>query len=216
MISDPVPSDRPLVYFVDDEPDILDVFEIFFAHRFDIALFSHPEEAIAAAALTIKNGRPPDAIVTDFRMPKVTGIDLISRIRESDSNIRAILLSGNLDKDIAIKAANKGIFRILEKPFDGSEVEKALDELLSERRAEFIRTAIQAKILHLKEMYVAMRLLMTTKVPEFDEILRENLFDPTDPLYSSSFEEMLEELEGSLEELMNNESFNTIIRKKAA
>jgi DNA-binding response OmpR family regulator len=203
---------RPLVYFVDDEPDILDVFESYFADRFDVIVFQSPEEAVKAATDPMQ--RKPDAIVTDFRMPRLSGIEMLARIRAAGNDCRAILLSGNVDKDVAIAAANKGIFQILEKPFDGEEVATALELLLNEERADSVRKNIRSQMLRLKEMYSAMRLLMTSRVPEFDDILHELLVDPAAPTASGSFETMLEDLEFNLERLIENE--NGLVSKKRA
>jgi DNA-binding NtrC family response regulator len=208
-----LPLGRPLVYFVDDEPDILDVFEAYFSDHFDVIVFQRPEDAVAAATDPMQ--RKPDAIVTDFRMPRLSGIEMLARIRAAGNDCRAILLSGNIDKDVAISAANKGIFQILEKPFDGNEVARAIDNLLAEQKADLVRKNIRAQMLRLKEMYSTMRLLLTSRVPEFDDILHELLVDPTMPSGNGgNFEMMLEDLEFNLERLIENE--NGLVSKKRA
>lgn len=204
---------RPLVFFVDDEPDILDVFEIHFGERYEVRCFARPEEALAA--LTDPSTPWPDAVVTDFRMPRMNGIEFLSRMLEYGCKTRAILLSGNLDKDVAIRAANRGVFQILEKPFDGREVELALDSLLVERRAELVREDIRSQVLKLKELYSSMRLLMTSRVPEFDDILREYILDKDARKADGTFETELEDLEHKLEELLRNHDQLASLRKAA-
>ncbi|MEK7357173.1 MAG: response regulator, partial [Bdellovibrionota bacterium] len=168
---------KPLVFFVDDEVDILEIFRMQFEGRYDIETFETPEGAIRAA--TDIGARRPDVIVTDYRMPRMNGVEMLTRIcRVLGTEPRAVLLSGNLDKEAAIRAANRGIVRILEKPFNGDLVQASIEDVLIIAKTEKAREDIRENVMRLKEIYQAMRIVLDARVPEFEEMLREVMVDP--------------------------------------
>lgn len=71
---------NPKVLVVDDDSDILDLFEIFLHDQFQVSTAMNGFEALNSAKKT-----PPDCIVTDIMMPVMDGIRLIKRIRQVDS-----------------------------------------------------------------------------------------------------------------------------------
>ena len=70
---------------------------------------------------------PPDLILTDLVMPDMEGIELITRIRKSDSNLKIIAMSGSNYLDIAEKL---GADRILAKPFSNKALLNAVKATL--------------------------------------------------------------------------------------
>ena len=62
----------------------------------------------------IKSG----CIITDVRMPEITGIDLLRRVRESSVDIPVIVITGHGDVSLAVEAMKIGAVDFLEKPFD--------------------------------------------------------------------------------------------------
>lgn len=70
-------------------------------------------------------------VVTDLRMPQLSGSELLSRIKVSHPEILAILLSGYSDIGMIIEAINAGIFSFLLKPWDDealvAKIEKAIE-----------------------------------------------------------------------------------------
>jgi two-component system, LuxR family, response regulator FixJ len=57
-------------------------------------------------------------IVTDVRMPDITGIDLLRMVRESKPDLPVILITGHGDVSLAVEAMKLGAADFLEKPFD--------------------------------------------------------------------------------------------------
>jgi CheY-like chemotaxis protein len=69
------PADaRPRLLFVDDEQRVLNSMRIMFRRQFELFLASH-----GAEALDIVKGQNIDVIVADHRMPKMTGVEVLSR-----------------------------------------------------------------------------------------------------------------------------------------
>lgn len=73
-----------------------------------------------------------DVIITDIKMPEVSGLELIRQIKERNLNIRIIILSGYSNFSYAQKAIELGVTRYLLKPTDPRELLSVLRELEQE------------------------------------------------------------------------------------
>jgi diguanylate cyclase (GGDEF)-like protein len=113
---------RPLLFFVDDEPNILSsVARLFRGESVELRGFGDPREAIAA----IGEARPA-AIVSDYRMPAMDGIELLERCGAASPGTVRILLTGFVDLEAAVGAINRGsVYRFLRKPWEAEELKLA-------------------------------------------------------------------------------------------
>lgn len=132
MTANPCPS----ILIVDDEPECLELLEAWFScSGYQIASASDGPSAIAH----IKQCAV-DVIVTDLKMPGLSGLHLLSIIKQLDPTVEVIILSGQGTMEDAIEALREGkAFDFLQKPIRNfrqlnTSVERAL-----QRRAE--RTA---------------------------------------------------------------------------
>jgi response regulator RpfG family c-di-GMP phosphodiesterase len=108
---------------VDDDANILSAFSRQLRNQFEL------ETALGGeTGLEILASRGPFAvIVTDMRMPGMSGLDFLCRVRESAPLSVRIMLTGNSDQQTAIDAVNEGsIFRFLTKPCPPPTLVKAL------------------------------------------------------------------------------------------
>jgi putative two-component system response regulator len=71
----------------------------------------------AGEAMSFLNGNRVDAVLTDIRMPVITGIDLLDKIRELDPEVPVVLMTAYAELDVAVEAIHKGAFEFLIKPF---------------------------------------------------------------------------------------------------
>jgi len=73
----------------------------------------------------------PDAIISDIRMPGISGLDLLSTIQKSHPNLPIIIMTAHSDLDSTVSSYNLGAFEYLPKPFDIEEAvamtKRALD-----------------------------------------------------------------------------------------
>ncbi|TVQ31248.1 MAG: sigma-54-dependent Fis family transcriptional regulator [Phycisphaeraceae bacterium] len=74
------------------------------------------------AALDIVARKRPDAIVTDLKMPGMTGLELLERIREIDDDLPVVLMTAYGTVETAVRAMKLGAFTYITKPFAGDEL----------------------------------------------------------------------------------------------
>lgn len=93
----------------------------------------------------------PDILLIDINLPKLNGIDLLSKIREKDHTTKAIMLTGNSGADYLLSATSLKLTKYLIKPVTRSEFKDAIDLVVKELAAFETRTK---DILVLKENYL--------------------------------------------------------------
>ena len=111
--------DETTILIVDDEPRVLDALEAILAAEFRVLRAGHGEEALARLAAE------PDVavIVTDHRMPGMTGVELLRRSQERAPDAVRIVLTAYTDVDSLMEAINTGrIYHFVPKPWDPNEL----------------------------------------------------------------------------------------------
>ena len=125
------------VLVVDDEAPFLDLCRLYLERsgRFTVTTMVSPKQA-----LRILGDRAFDAIVSDYLMPEMNGIEFLSHIRKDHGCIPFIILTGRGNEEVAISAINKGADYYLQKTGDVrdqfSELEYKLGEAVRRRKAE--------------------------------------------------------------------------------
>jgi response regulator RpfG family c-di-GMP phosphodiesterase len=145
---------KPTVLFVDDEPNILKAIRRLFRGE---SLTLHTVDS-GQAALEIMDNVPAHVIVSDHRMPSMSGVDLLARVRERWPDVIRILVTGNSEMSIAVEAVNRGeIFRLLTKPWSDDEirstVKEALDLYLLKGEIKRLNQVTQEQNAELQELY---------------------------------------------------------------
>jgi two-component system, LuxR family, response regulator FixJ len=88
----------------------------------------------AAAFLSIRPPIETGCIITDVRMPEISGIDLLQRLRDRDICIPVIVMTGHGDVPLAVEAMKLGATDFFEKPFDDEALVAAVRSALSRLR----------------------------------------------------------------------------------
>lgn len=119
------------VLFVDDDANLLDTLRRSYSRLYDVRTASSGDEALRSLA----EFGPVDVVVSDVRMPGMSGITLLSRISERYPDSVRILLTGNADLQNALDAVNEcQAFRILAKPCPPERMRQALEAALAQAR----------------------------------------------------------------------------------
>lgn len=109
----------------DDEPFILDAL----AHSIDWAKLGVEVIATASNGIEAYNhilDLYPDVVMTDIKMPGLSGLELIHKIHEIDSNIQFIILSGYAEFEFAQQAMQYGVTQYLLKPCNEQAIIRAI------------------------------------------------------------------------------------------
>jgi two-component system NtrC family response regulator len=110
------------VLVVDDEKNYLVVLEdLLLDEGYEVLTASS-----AAEALEIVAAAPVDTVLSDIKMPGMSGIELLDRIRASDPDLPVILMTAFAEVDQAVSAMKKGALDHIQKPFDNSQVRRAV------------------------------------------------------------------------------------------
>ena len=119
-------EEKPTVLYVDDLPMNLKLFEATFRKDFDIILTESPKEA-----LKILEEKEIQVLVSDQRMPEMTGTELLEIVSEKHPEIRRYLLTAYTDTETVIEAVNKGrVHGYIKKPLDAEEIRQSINSSL--------------------------------------------------------------------------------------
>lgn len=123
---------KPIIFFVDDEPHNLTVFEAALPEEWDIYTFDNP-----MAALKEMEEVKPQVIVSDQRMPNVTGVQFLEIAKKVCVNAIRIIATGYSDEDLVVESVRKAqIFDYIKKPWDPNELEASIQRAIDFYAAE--------------------------------------------------------------------------------
>ena len=176
------------ILFVDDEKNVLRSLErLFRKEGYDILTANSGEEGLRKL-----DGRQISVIVSDQRMPKMTGSEFLRRSKKLSPDTIRIMLTGYSDIDATMDAINKGeVYRFIIKPWDDEEIKLIIRdalryyELIDENKRLFKLTQEQnAELRDLNqnlEKKVEERTqeihLKNKKLEELYKVVKSNLFD---------------------------------------
>jgi two-component system response regulator PhcR len=119
---------------VDDDAQSRKWFVRTFENEFQIDAVAGVDEALKFLR---ERGAQVAMLVTDYRMPQRSGIELLRIVKREYRHLVPLLYTAYADKDMAITAVNEGsVFRILEKPLDEPAARQGLREALAVQRAQ--------------------------------------------------------------------------------
>lgn len=127
-MSTPVSGDAATVWIVEDDKDA----------RFALVSLA---ESVALPAQAFRSGEEflavwqPDlrgCVVSDFRLPKMSGLDLLAELVERKSELPFIMISGHADVPVAVSAIKQGAFDFLQKPVVAQEALDRIQAALAE------------------------------------------------------------------------------------
>jgi two-component system response regulator FixJ len=126
-------TDPIQVALIDDDPAVLDALQLFLAGRgLKVSCYKRAEEFMAA----VRRSEPFDCVVSDVRMPGMSGIDLVTQLNACRFLRPIILITGHGDIDMAVTAIKLGAFNFIEKPFDEDRLLASIKEAVQEARQQ--------------------------------------------------------------------------------
>jgi len=124
------------ILVVDDAPDTLEVLQ----RNLQLKGYQVYTAPGVPEAIRILEQTPLELVITDLKMPKVSGLDLVRHVRENYANTEVMMITGYPSIGGAVDAVKMGADDYISKPFTGEElyaaVERALDKLRMRRAAQ--------------------------------------------------------------------------------
>src|SRR5258706_11025581 len=118
----PPQSSKPLVVFVDDEPEILIALERALRGEPDeVYLTTNPQNALQRVRT-----HKVSVVVTDHRMPDMDGTTVLRRTREASPRTARVLLTAHPGDEEVLRARQEGLLTLFRKPWDVNELKRAL------------------------------------------------------------------------------------------
>jgi len=112
-------NDAPRILIVDDEEAILETLTFTFMDDYEVLTTPDPQAALAL----LEANAPVAVIITDQRMPGMTGVELLRRVYERFPETVRIILTGFADSEATIRAINDGhIYGYVNKPWEPDEL----------------------------------------------------------------------------------------------
>ncbi|WP_413613501.1 response regulator [Bdellovibrio sp. HCB-110] len=199
---------------VDDEIDNVDALERLFRKKFTVLKATSGKEALEVLD---KNPGPVSLIITDQRMPEMTGVEFLEKTLNSHPETVRILLTGYTDLESVIMAVNKGqIFRYLTKPWDPVDLSNtvehaverfALGQELKQKNAELAKALEDLKSLDVAKSNFMILINHELKTPltsilSFSSLLSESNLGDEDKLMVNRITKSAERLKNLVEDVL--------------
>ena len=132
-------ADPIRIALIDDDPAVLDSLRLYFERKkVQIGCFGTSKEFLAA----VDRSAQFDCVVSDVRMPGMSGLDLVGHLKTRGFNRPIVLITGNGDIDMAVSAIKLGAFDFIEKPFDEARLLASIRDAV-ERHREQMSSAVE-------------------------------------------------------------------------
>ncbi|MCE1245644.1 MAG: response regulator [Firmicutes bacterium] len=114
------------ILHIDDNKQFLKLFSVMFKRYFDVTSVEDGEQALAV----LKNGVKFDAVISDYDLPGLSGLDTLKRIKEIKSDLPVIFFTGQGNEEVARNAFLLGVSDYITKEIGGmAQVEKIVNSV---------------------------------------------------------------------------------------
>jgi len=142
VIAPAAPDAAPRVLVVDDESGILESLRILLKTEGFVAVTAHGGRQGIEKFDEFK----PDIVLTDVRMPDITGVQVLSHVRQNDPEVPVILMTAQATLQSAMQAVNEGAFYYIQKPFRNDELVAILKRAAEHRRLRVENQSLKQEI----------------------------------------------------------------------
>jgi DNA-binding NtrC family response regulator len=118
------------ILIIDDEDSIRDYLSMMLEREgYEVSACEDGKKA-----LKLSSKEDFDVVITDIQLPGMSGIEILSSVRESDPTVPVIIITGHASQESAIEALNMGAFYYLLKPVSNEELKHVVGNALEMRR----------------------------------------------------------------------------------
>jgi len=135
-------SNNTSVLIIDDEPMIVDQLTLFLTeYGFEVTGFSDSKKALEHI-----DKKAYDIILTDLKMPDVSGMDIVKAVTQKGNDTEIIIMTGYATVDSAIEAIQQGVYDYIRKPFQFKEIQLILNRATEKINLRRENIALNKKI----------------------------------------------------------------------
>jgi two-component system response regulator FixJ len=139
-----MPCDKGIVHVIDDDEAMRE------SLSFLLGAVGIEVQTYESAEAFLKVAPAAGCVITDVRMPGLSGIELLRRLRELKLGIPVVVITGHGDVPLAVEAMKIGAADFLEKPFDDeallASVRSALNQLDQDQKRQSERSDIEIRL----------------------------------------------------------------------
>jgi two-component system response regulator FixJ len=136
-------TNSPTVHVIDDDADVRDSL----AFLLEAAGMTVRDFESAVAFLDALPGIEKGCVVSDVRMPGISGTELLAKLKAAGNGMPVIIITGHGDVALAVEAMKLGAFDFIEKPFDDAMIVAAVEAALREEERREQNEAGRADVL---------------------------------------------------------------------
>ena len=164
--------------FIENEKGIRDNFQEFFTLLFKNVYVGKD----GLEGLELYKEHKPDLIITDIKMPNMDGIELVKKIRETDTKISIVIISAHTEQDLLLQSIPLHLIEYIVKPLTQTKLSKVFEDFLSTKvDKDFIydyeksKTVVKDEehVLSLKENLFLNKIINEDRVISYYEIEEE-------------------------------------------
>lgn len=124
-------DERASLLIVDDERGPAESLRMIFKPSYNVFTASGGQQA-----LSILHSTSIDVVTLDLRMPQMSGVEVMERIKEFDPDVEVIVVTGYSSLDSALHGLRQGVFDYISKPFDVPQISDLVRRAVARRRAK--------------------------------------------------------------------------------
>ena len=123
-------EDKASLLIIDDERGPAESLRMIFKPSYNVFMANGGQQA-----LEIIHSMPIDVVTLDLRMPSMSGIEVMERIKEFDPDIEVIVVTGYSSLETAVRGLRYGAFDYISKPFDVPQISDLVGRAVARRRS---------------------------------------------------------------------------------
>lgn len=137
-------QERPKILVIDDDPKVKWLLSEGLSNNFNFIAATSGSEGLQMISL-----ERPDIVLLDIKMPEMSGIDVLKKLKKLESKPEVIMLSGHDETRYVVESMKNGAAEFIKKPFDLKEVEIHINTILEKsqlkQEVSHLRTELRAK-----------------------------------------------------------------------
>lgn len=131
-------------FLIEDNHDLLEMFSSFL----DSAGIEHRVFNCPLVALEALKSTSPSVIITDSKMPKVSSLELIKKVREIKPAVPIVFITGVTSNETSLELVNAGAFAVLEKPVAEHEYRSTVKQAMSFSKQQYVAQQSLETLIH--------------------------------------------------------------------